>query len=226
MFRDLLSLVFSSGCVACGVELTSQEEWVCFHCLSEIEQTNFHLSPSMNELYYRFGGKVPLRGAASLFYFDKKGYLQDILRALKYGDQPQIGVFLGELYGEVLAGSEFVREASCLIPVPLHASRFRKRGYNQSEKIAAGLSRQLGIPVETGLLRRQRRTLTQTRKSRFSRWTNVSDAFVADGIPACGAILVDDVITTGSTLEACIRALLEAGMEGSGLSVMSIGMAR
>lgn len=226
MWKSFTQLFTSRSCLSCENELTSQETCVCFHCLSQIEQTGFHKNCRENELYYRFAGKVPVDAAASLFYFDKQGRLQRLLKELKYNELPQVGLFLGELYGEILKGSALVEGIEALVPVPLHRQKLIKRGYNQAERIAKGMSKSLGIPVRDQNLRRTRKTLTQTKKSGEARWENVAGAFAVEASLPGSLLLIDDVITTGATLEAAIRAMGEAAAPPQQIRVASIGMAR
>ena len=210
MLSDLIHLIFHNGCHACGQPLSKYENQVCLHCLSQLEETNYHLKPIDNALYLRFAGKVPLLGASSLFYFDKKGKIQKILHTLKYQDFPAVGNLMGEYWGETLKNSDFLQGIDTIIPVPLHKRKEISRGYNQSEKIAEGLQKALKIPFNPDILKRIRKTDTQALKSRLERWTNVADAFVLNALPPKGVLIIDDVITTGSTVEACIRALMSS----------------
>ena len=226
MWKDLLNLVYVRDCYGCGEVLNEQERYICFDCLGQMEMTHFQEKPKDNELYYRFAGKVPIEGAAALFYFDKKGRLQKILQALKYHDAPFIGNMLGYLLGERLKGTAF-GAAEVIMPVPLHPSRMRERGYNQSLKIAEGVQEVLGIPIEENCLVRTAKTLTQTRKSKSERWENVSSAFgVKQPTKAQRILLIDDVITTGSTLEACIRTLQAQQNAVPEIYVACVGIAR
>jgi ComF family protein len=226
LLRDLLSLLFPEDCPGCDQTLVKGEGAVCTQCLMELGETRFHESPTDNELYYRLAGKVPLAGAMALFYFDKRGRFKRITQALKYGNRPQVGRYLGHYYGEILRGIPQVAGASTLVPVPLHRSRFAERGYNQSEMIAAGLGKALGIPVDTGSLARSAKTRTQTRKSKTERWENVADAFEMRRPLGGNLILVDDVITTGATLEACIRELYAQAEVPGSVVVVALGMTR
>ena len=224
--RDIWSLLTLNTCYACDRQLTEQEQNVCFSCLSQIEQTDFHLCPSDNELFYRFAGKVHLTGATSLFYFDKKGRLSTLIKALKYKNAPPLAKTLGECMGEVLKTSDFAKGIDCIIPVPLHRSKQIKRGYNQAEYIARGLAVDLEIPVNIKVLKRKKKTITQTKKAGSDRWSNVENAFVCIDHPPRKVMLVDDVITTGSTLEACIRALMSSEQPPEEIWIAGLGMAR
>lgn len=196
-------------------------------CLSDMPLTNFHNNPESNELFMRFGGKVSLQGATSLFYFDKKGKLQSLLKALKYHNLPQVGRYLGAYLASELQGSGFLQGDETLIPVPLHRTKLASRGYNQSAAIAEGL--QKGFPkvkIDTKSLVRARKTETQTRKSREERWDNVGSVFRLNQPVSGKIVLVDDVITTGATLESCIRVLWNQENPPESVKVIALGTAR
>jgi len=228
MFNSLSTLFIANNCYSCNQVLTSQEEAVCLKCIDQIEQTYFHLTPQANELYYRLAGQVPIDGAGSLFYFDKKGIVQGLIQQLKYDDAPQLGVALGSLYAKKLRGSPLIQSVDTLVPVPLHWKKKIKRGYNQAYYIAKGMSEVLHLPVETRIVTRVFATRTQTKLSGEARWQNVQTAFYSKSpitLPK-GVLLVDDIITTGATLEACIRSLLNVLPTSTPINVASIGMAR
>jgi ComF family protein len=226
MFQNLLELFVSNTCYSCDRQLIQQEQWVCFHCLSQIEQTHFHQVPQQNELYYRLAGRIPLEGAAALFFFDKKGRLQQLIQALKYQNSPQLGEGLGKLLGAQIKGSDFAQDLQAIIPVPLHYRKHISRGYNQAAYIARGISQVLDLPVKEGVLKRHRFTQSQTRKQAEARWDNVKSAFrCAQGLEQ-HLLLVDDVITTGATLVACGQTLLAAPRPPRSLRIASIAMAR
>lgn len=189
-------------------------------------ETGFHTTPLENELYYRLGGRVALAGAASLYYFEKGAILQGIMQQLKYDAAPQLGHFLGKVYGEKLQGSPLLADITTIVPVPLHRRKEIQRGYNQSARLAAGLSESLQLPVEPERLRRVKFTAAQARKKGQARWENVQDAFIAgDGRPT-GILLVDDVITTGATIVACAQALWAGPQPPTQITAISIAMAR
>jgi len=181
--------------------------------MSEMPQTDYH-SNNENALQTRLGFRIPITHAFAFFKFAKSSRVQHLLHRLKYKNHPEIGVVLGKVYGTKLKEAGFSSEFDLILPVPLHESRKRKRGYNQSAKFAEGLSQKLNISFSDEVLVRRVNTQTQTRKTKLSRWQNVSDVFLltkADSVIGKRILLVDDVITTGATIEACGQALLENG---------------
>ncbi len=223
---SLLSLLTLQTCHACERPLTVQESHLCFDCLGQIPFTSFERTPCDNELYYRLAGKVPLAGAAGMFYFDKAGKLQRLISQLKYKNALPLGAYLGELWGLRLEESGLLPPETVLLPVPLHWRKSFRRGYNQAEVIARGLKQTLGFPIDRRTLQRTRFTPSQTRLSGTARWQNVASAFRLRRQPPPYIALVDDVITTGATLEACIRTLYEAEVPPEAVYVISLGVAR
>ncbi len=228
MFNALKSLFVHEACYCCRNLLTSQEKSVCMTCLAQLPPTHFHLSPQENELYYRLAGRIPIKGAMSFYYFDKKGRLQHLIRQLKYHDAPEIGEHLGNMYAEVLASCSWIDNLDAILAVPLHWKKKIIRGYNQSDFFAKGLAHKLSLPVYPDILSRNKFTLTQTKLSGSQRWSNVKTAFSFTppvNLPE-NILLVDDVITTGATLEACVRAILNNPAYQPGIYIASIAMAR
>lgn len=213
LFSDFVSLFFPRLCAACTSPRVKGEPIVCAACLLELPYTDDHLDPQ-NLLYQRLSAFMPVHAAQSFLKFSKDSRVQRLLYALKYGHQPEIGNFLGELYGVRLSQTDQVISTDLIVPIPLHPSRQRKRGYNQSACFAAGLASALNIPYTEKLVARTVKTITQTRKNRLKRWENVQNVFrvnVSREITGKNLLLVDDVVTTGATLEACVRALTDAG---------------
>jgi ComF family protein len=161
-----------------------------------------------------FYGRAEVKAAGSFLLFQKKGSVQKLLHALKYRSKPEVGKILGNWYGQDLKKANVFVDCDLIIPVPLHKNRQRKRGYNQSELIAHGLSEELNIPVLTNVLHKKHFTETQTFKSREERWQNTFESFEVNHVESIAGkkiLLVDDVITTGATTEACIYQLSKAG---------------
>jgi ComF family protein len=177
-------------------------------------------------VYKLFWGKVILESAASYLYFHKGNKVQQLIHQLKYKGRKDIGIKLGLQYGHDLKGSPFFQTIQLIIPVPLHPKRLKKRGYNQSEQFAIGLGKTMKIPMDPYVIYRKKETETQTNKSRFKRWQNVAEVFeVKDyvSLEMKHILLVDDVITTGATLESCILTL--ASIRGIRISVATIAVA-
>lgn len=221
-WKDLLGLLFPRSCQNCGKALNPQEELLCARCLFHLPRTNFHRNKE-NPVREIFGGILPLYSATSFLFFNKGGMTQKLVHRLKYKGKKEIGVYLGELLGRQLSESEFFRDADVLLPVPLHPAKQKKRGYNQSEIIASGMETVMKADLNAGVLFRKVHTSTQTRKSRYERWENVKDIFGVRNpaqLESKHVILVDDVITTGATLEACAENLID--IPGIRLSVASL----
>jgi len=220
--RGFAGLFYPTYCAACGNALFRNENTLCLKCYADIPRTRFHNDPE-NEVAQLFWGRVHILNATSFMYFTKGSRYQHIIHELKYKGQKQIGFEMGKMFGTELLGTAFAC-ADLVHPVPLHFSRQRTRGYNQSELIARGISRMLKIPVETGLIIRTADTGTQTRKSRYERWENVRGIFKVENPSRLynkHVLLVDDVITTGSTIEACANSMLSF----SGVSVSIAALA-
>jgi len=181
-------------------------------------KTNFHLQED-NPVLRRFWGKTSVSSAASFVFFDKGEKVQHMLHSLKYQNNTELGIFLGELYGAELKSSPLFSSCDGIVPVPLHLKKIRTRGYNQSDFIAEGLSNAMGIPVYKKFLTRTVATSTQTRKARYARFENVENVFRLNGEKADAKhfLIVDDIITTGSTLEACASCINQ--IEGVKVSV-------
>jgi len=214
MIVDFISLFFPRSCLGCGGPMVRGEATICTRCLSEFPRPTDHLYHS-NRLEERFAGRLSLEHAWAFLKFRKKGIVQQLLHHLKYNHHPEVGISLGRIFGRELKQLSPFPGFDLVVPVPLHESRRRKRGYNQSSKFAEGISYSLGIPWSDSVSIRRRPTPTQTRKSKLERWENVKDVFLASPSLISGkrVLLVDDVITTGATLEACGRSLVEAGCQ-------------
>ena len=206
---DFFSLVFPRICAACGNSLWKHEDTICHSCEFHLPKTNFHFSDE-NPVTKIFWGRADLVSGAAFLYFNKGNKVQLLVHQLKYNGRKDIGVFLGTLYGQTLKYAPSFNSADVIVPVPLHKKKYMKRGYNQSEQFGLGLSSVMSIPLDRHLLVRTKATETQTRKSRFSRYQNVREIFLVnqpENWRGKHLLLVDDVITTGATLESCIEAL-------------------
>ncbi len=225
MIGDLLSLFFPDNCAACGASLLKNEKTICIKCQLELPYTRFHDDPE-NQVTKLFWGKVKLEAATSLMFFQKDARIQTLLHSLKYKGGTQVGERLGVWLGQELADTNRFADVDVIIPVPLHPKKERKRGYNQSEHIALGISEGFDKPIVNNALLRSKHTSTQTRKSKFNRWENVADIFdlkQPERLENKHLLLVDDVVTTGSTLEACASVL--GKIPGTKVSIATIACA-
>jgi len=173
-----------------------------------------------------FWGRVTLESAAAFYFYRKGGKVQQLIHQFKYKGHKEIGLFLGEQYGHELLNSDDFREINTILPVPLHWKKLQKRGFNQSEVFANGLAKSLQKEVDTTSITRTIATSTQTHKSRYKRWENVNEIFVLkhpEKLARKHILLVDDVITTGATMEACVQTIQQASE--TRVSVVSIGFA-
>ncbi|MGD1845919.1 MAG: ComF family protein [Salibacteraceae bacterium] len=210
MLADFISLIYPRLCVGCGQALLRHEPSVCTICRYSLPRTRFHGDPE-NPVNKLFWGKVAIERATAGYHFRKGSKVQRLIHQLKYKDRPEVGRTLGLFLGEDLKKDAHFSTVDLVIPVPLHPRKKRKRGYNQSDFIAEGMADGLGIVSENQLLYRAIANTSQTRKGHYERWQNVASIFKINEKKAVDHkhfLLVDDVVTTGSTLESCAATLL------------------
>ena len=210
LLSDLLWILFPQLCASCDKALNAGEKCLCTYCRFHLPKTNFHLEKE-NPLVKHFWGKVNVEAAAAYYYFSKGEKVQHLIHRLKYDGHKEVGYFVGEVYGMELKYADFFSASEIVVPVPLHADKLRKRGFNQSDFFGQGLSKALDIPFAGDALKRNLATETQTRKHRYERFENVDKVFEINKphlLEGRNVLLVDDVITTGSTLTACAEAIL------------------
>lgn len=225
LFNDLLSLLYPELCQACGNSLFRNEHSICLSCLYKLPKTNFHLEKN-NLIEMLFWGRVVLQKACSFLYFRKGNRVQNSIHALKYKSKREIGIYLGELLAKDLKKNNWLDDIDIIIPVPLYYKKQLIRGYNQSEEFAKGLIKGSNLRIENNVLQRIIPSETQTKKSRYKRWENVNEHFKlnqTDIIKGKHILIVDDVITTGATIEACAQKLLS--VEGTKISVATLAYA-
>lgn len=209
LLHDLIALIYPDICQSCGNVLRKHEDTICSYCLHHLPKTHFHREQN-NPVETLFWGRVNIHSAAACYYFHKGSRVQHLMHRFKYKNQKQIGVKIGHLYGMELILSPYFNTVEVIVPVPLHPKKQKIRGYNQSEMFAEGLAKAFNIPVDTGTLQRSFFSETQTRKSRIARWENVRSIFDVEDKHLAGKhlLLVDDVITTGATIESCVNTLM------------------
>lgn len=222
--NDIINLFFPNTCQGCADELLGNENTICTKCLYELPLTNFIYS-NENPVAQKFWGRVFIHYAASYYYFHKGSRLQSLMHNLKYKKKTEIGQILGTIAGNELKNTRF-EEIDIIAAIPLHISKLRKRGYNQSDYIAEGIAKGMNKPFIKDSIKRLVNTSTQTKKSRFERWENVSDVFAIDNpeiFKNKHILLVDDVLTTGATMESCGQAISK--IEGTKVSIFTLAYA-
>ena len=213
VFQGFISLFYPPYCKACNGTLVKGEMDLCSVCIADLPRTFDHRDCE-NILFQKLSGRIPITHASAFFVFRKRGKIQQLMHAFKYKGHIEIGRRLGKLYARELLDSGFERDWDILLPVPLHGSKKRKRGFNQSEEFGKGLAEVLKIPCRDDVIERIAKTSTQTTKSKVRRWENVKNVFRIknqEEVNGKKILLVDDVATTGATLEACGNQVLNAG---------------
>ena len=211
-FDSFVNLFFPKLCSGCGNDLFGLEELLCVKCLDQLPVTNFHLHAS-NPVEKIFWGRIPLVSASSYLYFTKDSLLQHLLHQFKYKGNRQLGFHLGTCMARAFLQSNRFGYFDALVPLPLHPKKEKKRGYNQAEVLCEGVASVMKVPVLKNAVIRPVATETQTQKNRVHRWKNIEGRFLlndADAVSGKHILLVDDVVTTGATLEACGMELLNA----------------
>lgn len=222
---SLASLWYPALCPACDRRLPAGDSFICLSCRLSLPETHYHLLPD-NPFTERFWGRIPIYAGASFLHFHKHGPVQQLLHQLKYQGKKELGTAIGRLYGPELLESPLFRDVECIIPVPLHPKKQHARGFNQSACFAEGLAEAMNIPWSEQWLVRPVETESQTRKTRIQRLENMQGAFRLahpDQVAGRHVLLVDDVLTTGATLESCGLCLLQAA--GVRLSLATIALA-
>jgi ComF family protein len=212
--RDFGKLFFPKICIGCTQPLNGSEDTICVSCLIKLPRTNYHRLET-NPVFNKFRGRIQIESASAFLYFARGNSSRAFLHHLKYNGRQDIGRRLGALYAKDLLNDGY-HVPDVIIPLPLHASKRRLRGYNQCDSIAEGLQKYLGSEIGSDFVKRTSNNITQTKKGRFERWENVKRIFTIskpEKISGKHVLLIDDVVTTGSTLEACGHTILEAEPE-------------
>lgn len=225
MFQSVVDNMSPHTCYSCGRALVKKENVICILCNDDLPRTEFHHHRT-NPFIDKFFGRIAIQAAAAYLYFSKRGTAQRIIHELKYKGRRSLGVDVGRQFAYELLESKVFHDLDRIVPIPLHNKRHRSRGYNQSEAFAEGLSEILEVHLDTSSVIRSRATTTQTRKTRVERFANVDGAFeVSTPHQLVGKkiLLVDDVLTTGATMEGCAQELLK--VPGVQLYMATIGFA-
>ena len=226
MFKAIIDLFFPKVCYACHEVLNDHEQDICTDCRNNLPVTNFHFHKD-NNVSKVFYARVKVEYGTALFRFEKKGLVQQLIHNLKYKGQESIGVFLGDWLGGELKTLKEYSEIDMVIPVPLHKNKLKKRGYNQVAKFAQHIATALNAQYVDNVLLKVTNTDSQVLKSRFARWTSNEELFTLQNkstIANKHILLVDDLITTGATMEACINVLNQA--ENIKISVACMAIAQ
>ena len=219
LFEDFLSIIYPDTCVGCEKELIEGEEIICIHCSQSLIRRDSSQDDEI--LKNKIGVSIYFESCFRLMDYRKNGYSQNILQKFKYKNRPDIGIYFGEILGEKLKRT---LDVDALMPIPLHPKKLKKRGYNQSYLLAKGISQITNTPLVEGLKKHIPRD-TQTNKGRVKRWENVKDTFIINEDAFTThfnhVLLIDDVVTTGATLEACALLLKEYGIEKISICVLA-----
>jgi len=225
MLESIIDLFFPKVCAGCKSLINTNEYVVCTTCRHELPLTNHHLNPE-NEAFKKFYGRIPVEYVSAFLYFHKKGMVQELIHNLKYKGGQEIGTFLGEWYATDLENCQIMKEIDAIIPVPLHKKRMKERGYNQVTNFGLALSTGFKIPLNDTLLVRKVYSKTQSKKNLLGRIDGIESVFDVDFKEEDSNkhyLLIDDVLTTGATLEACSKALLK--IPGIKISIVCMAMA-
>jgi len=226
IFNDVIDLVYPRTCAGCGNERPVRDGIFCVACLVDLPETNYHLIPD-NPLEQHFWGRIPLQSGSAMLFFIPGGRTQKLLHNIKYCGHSHLAVEAGRFYGRKLVHTPRFGHLDCIVPVPLHWRKQLQRGFNQSEAFGRGLAETMQLPLIRNVLIRSRATQSQTSKSRLDRVTNLAGAFEikrAGQVQGKHVLLIDDVLTTGATLESCALKLLEIG--GCVISITTLACGR
>lgn len=223
IFSDFISTLYPDNCINCSDILVTNEQYLCTSCTIDLPLTNYHLDPN-NALYQKFAHNPTVIDAYAYLYFRQNGVTQKILHELKYKSRAHIGEFFGALLGTEILRADL--NYDLIVPVPIHWRKKRKRGYNQSDHIARGISSVINVPVHEDVLTKVTNTQSQTNKSKLERWKNVEDSFrivKPTVLYQKRILLVDDVITTGATLSALCDQMVKCDVDTITVAALATG---
>ena len=221
VLHDFIDLVFPNCCPGCDQPLVSGEEHLCTSC-----ELDLPIYPANENILHYFAGRLELTEARAFMKFYHGGIAQNLLHQIKYKGDQDLGEYLGKMFIQHLPKEAVYNNVEVIVPVPLHKSKLRARGYNQSEVLARGMADILGVTVDKSSIIRTKKSETQTKKNRADRWQNVTGIFevTSDNLQGKHVLLIDDVITTGATLEACGEVILTSGAASLSIGALAAAM--
>lgn len=223
MLRNpFLTLFFPKVCCCCGKHLHAKLNHICLTCRSNLPKTNFHLYAE-NPLQKLFWGRIHFENVFSYYKFVGSGKIRRLIHHFKYKGMKEIGLTVGQMYGKELVSAGSLKKIDCIVPIPIHSKKKKQRGYNQSHYFADGISMATGIECVKEAVIKKVHTSSQTKKSRYKRWKNVETSFEViqpEKLMHKHVLLVDDVLTTGATIEACGQKIL--ALQGTKITVASM----
>jgi ComF family protein len=217
--NDFLHLIYPHVCIGCGSDVLVQEEVICSECFAQLPDTGYFRYED-NPVQRRLAGRLLVQHAGSTFHFTTRSIMQNIVYAMKYRGNNEAGIFLGKQTGKALLQTEWYKDIDVIVPLPLNKRKLQQRGYNQAALIADGIANIIGKPIVNNVAIRKVYTETQTHKGRISRWQSMEFVFTVDNAETLynkHVLLVDDIITTGATLEACGQHI--TALPGTKLSI-------
>ena len=226
ILSPLVHFFYPHNCIGCGSDIIEKENFLCLECINDLPHTGF-ATHANNPVEKIFWGRIPVTFGMSEFYFSKDSIIQNCIHEFKYRGNKKLGLYLGKIIGKTMLNSNRFSNIDFLIPLPLFNEKEFKRGFNQSSILCSGIKEVMNIPVITKNVIRRIHTETQTKKGRIQRWENVEKSFSViepEMLKGKHILLVDDVITTGATIEACGREILKT--EGIQLSVASLAISK
>ena len=221
----LVHFFYPHNCIGCGSDIIENENFLCIECINSLPHTGFAIHAN-NPVEKIFWGRIAVTAGMSEFYFSKASIIQNLIHEFKYRGNRKIGMYLGNIMGKSLLNSNRFKNIDVLIPLPLFSQKEYKRGYNQSAILCEGINEIINTPLITKNVIRTLHTETQTKKGRIQRWENVEKSFCVlqpETLEGKNILLVDDVITTGATLEACGSEILK--IKDARLSIATLAMA-
>ncbi len=224
-YKHMLELVYPPLCTSCGIQRPLDSHIFCLDCLNELPETGFHLY-AHNPFVGHFRGRIELKAGAAFLFFSRGGGTQRMLHQIKYNNQPDLIHTIGRWYGKQLMQSELWQEIDIVIPVPLHWKKQRKRGYNQSAVFGEGIAEVMNVACPANVLRRTTNDRSLTGMKRFQRVETIGTSFILANprqVKNKNVLLVDDVLTTGATLEACANALMSAPVSSIRMVTIATG---